>query len=448
MTTGFVVCARLTSRRVPGKALAVINGKPLLTHLMDRLRKTRLPIVVAVPDCELDQWQDWFDENPDIIQNSGHDNDPLARIYDAAVEHRFTNVVRVTHDKIFVDPQDVLSALKEYEGKKLDYIFSSTLTDGTGFEIISVDALGLAREAFSNVEHVSYAIRAVTKNVWNMPFKGEKNVRLLCDYEEDLVFLETILSSLGNDCSKRQVEDFCKRQSWVNDLNRLPRLTLYTCAYNAEAWIEQTLRSVEMQEGFARFEYILIDDHSTDRTMQLMAKFKSKHDNVRLVRNQTNIGLASSSNIALKNARGKYIVRLDADDFFVHKAACRELMSEIGARPIDALYPANYFGSLGMIQQPEEHHHIGGAIFRTAALNHIKFTDGIRGLEGVDFWARARHQLQIGYLSRPMFFYRQHADSMSKTNLGEREKIRSDLVEKYGSEVASDRHTPALQRDA
>lgn len=436
MSAAFIVCARLSSRRVPGKALSVVNGKPLLTHLVDRLKQTRLPVIVAHPTCEMDQWDEWFSNNPDVLRFDGHDGDPLARIYDAAIEHRVSEIIRVTHDKIFVDPADVLQALTEFRGKKLDYLFSSTLTEGAGFEVMSLDSVALARETFTNVEHVSYAIKGVTKNVWNMPFRGEKNVRLLCDYEEDLVFLETILSTLGNNCTKRQVEEFCRTQRWVNDLNRLPKLTIYTCAYNAQEWIEQAMKSVEIQEGFERFEYILIDDHSSDRTMQMMAKFKSKHDNVRLLRNQTNLGLASSSNVALKNARGKFIVRLDADDFFIHKAACRELMGEINARPVDAIYPANYFGSMSMIQQPEEQHHVGGAIFRTAALNHIKFTDGIRGLEGLDFFARARHQLTIGYFARPVFFYRQRSDSMSKTNLGEREKIRSDLVEKYGSEIS------------
>lgn len=446
MKIGFIVCARLSSRRVPGKALSIVNGTPLLSHLLNRLKLTGFPVCVAVPECETENWDVWFIDKPDVLRFRGHDLDPLARIHDAALAHGFDVVIRVTHDKIFVDPEDVLAAVEEFKGKKLDYLFSSSLTEGTGFEIISLSALAKARETFENVEHVSYAIKAVTTNSWNMPFKGEKNVRLLCDYEEDLVFLETVLSSLGNDCSKRDVEQFCRQQNWVNDLNRLPRLTVYTCARNAEPWIEQAMKSVEIQEGFKNFEYILIDDHSNDRTMQLMAKFKSKHSNVRLIRNQANIGLASSSNKALKEARGKYIVRLDADDFFVHKNCCRELMSEIGQRPIDALYPANYFGSMSLVQQPEEQHHIGGAIFRTAALNHIKFTDGIRGLEGLDFWARARHQLQIGYLSRPIFFYRQRPDSMSKTNLGEREQIRSGLVEKYGSEMADNRRPETVQR--
>ncbi len=444
MYPAFIVCARLSSRRVPGKALSVINGKPLLTHLMDRLRLARIPVIVAHPTCEVTEWDQWFLDNPDIMRFDGHDLDPLARIYDAALKFKITEIIRVTHDKIFVESNNVISAIHEFRGKKLDYLFSSTLTEGCGFELISLDALALARETFTKVEHVSYAIKGVTKNIWNMPFNGEKNIRLLCDYEEDLIFLETILSTLGNDCTKRQVENFCRTQRWVNDLNRLPKLTVYTCAHNAQDWVEQAMKSVEMQEGFDRFEYILIDDYSDDRTMQLMAKFKSKHDNVRLIRNQNNIGLASSSNIALKEARGRFIVRLDADDFFINKTSCRELMGEINARPVDAIYPANYFGSMDLIQQPEEHHHVGGAIFKTAALNHIKFTDGIRNLEGLDFFGRARHQLTIGYFSRPIFFYRQHPKSMSKTNLGEREKLRATLVEKYDSQMAGDRHPEAL----
>lgn len=439
MQAAFVVCARLQSRRVPGKAIATVNGLPLLTHLTGRLSETGLEVIVAVPECERDQWQSWFNSN-DVSSFYGFDNDPLRRIYETAIAAGITTVIRVTHDKIFVDPREVTAALDEFYSKKLDYLYSSTQTEGCGFEIISLDALALAVEKFTDVEHVSYAIRAVTTNIWDMPIKGERNIRLLCDYDEDLVFLETVLSTLGNSCTKKDVETFCKTQRWVNDLNRLPRLTVYTCAYNAEEFVTKAMDSVLMQEGFKNFEYILIDDCSTDRTMFRMARFKSKLPNVKLIRNQKNLGLASSSNIALKHARGKYIIRLDADDYFVGHTACRELMSEIGARPVDAIYPANYYGSVNTVQQPEEQHHVGGAIFKTSALNHIKFTDGIRGLEGVDIYARAREQLQIGYFSRPTFFYRQHSQSMSKTNLEERAAIRQSLVEKYGPQVADNRH--------
>jgi glycosyltransferase involved in cell wall biosynthesis len=206
------------------------------------------------------------------------------------------------------------------------------------------------------------------------------------------------------------------------------------------------MQSVESQEGFARFEYILLDDHSSDKTFQAMARFKAKHQNVKLIRNVRNLGLASSSNVALKEARGKFIMRLDADDYFVHKTSLREMLGEINQRPLDAIYPANYFGSMTRIQQPEENHHIGGAIFRAAALNHVKFTEGIRGLEGLDLYARARDQLKIGYFSRPIFFYRQHEGSLSKTNLDERAKIKTRIEEQYGggTKVAGDRHSEAV----
>jgi len=441
MNSGIIVCARLKSRRVPQKALTLINGKPLLSHLMDRLRKTGLKIVVAVPSAELEQWQEWFDSNQDVLAFDGHDLDPLARIYDAAVKYKIENIIRITHDKIFVDPYDVTRALEQFKLKKLDYLFSSTLTDGTGFEIISINSVALAREQFSNVEHVSYAIKAVTNNSWNMPFDGLKGVRLLCDYPEDIGLLETLLSTLGNNVTKKDVEKFCQRHEWLNDLNRLPNLTVYTCGFNAEKYIEQCISSVEMQEGFRRYEYILIDDHSTDKTMQMMAKFKSKYQNVKLLRTSENRGLASASNLALKEARGKYIMRLDADDFLIRKTALREMLGEICSRTLDAIYPANYFGSMDVIQQPELHHHVGGAIFRTSAINHIKFTDGLRGYEGLDLWARAKTQLKIGYFARPIFFYRQHAGSLSKTNLEERAKIKSHLEVLYGAEVASNRPT-------
>ena len=49
--------------------------------------------------------------------------------------------------------------------------------------------------------------------------------------------------------------------------------------------------------------------------------------------------------------------------------------------------------------------------------------------EGFDLFKRSQGQLDIGYLKRPLFFYRQHDGSMSKNNLEERQKIYSEINE-------------------
>lgn len=434
MTTGFVICSRINSSRVPNKAFVKYNGKSHIEHLIDRLLKTDIPVYIAVPDGEEFEYAFLMNKYPKrVFISSGFADDPMRRMLGVAKQAGLDTIIRVTHDKIFVKTEQIFEMIARFKERNLDYMFSSHFQPGTGFEIVSVSALEEACKRFRNVEHVSYAIKALKDKVqienFPMPLDMSNFPRLLVDYPEDVDLMNVLFASLGSGCSLRDVVEFMDENPWLRRINELPKVTIYTCAYNAEKWIEQCMGSVASQENFSDFEYILIDDESTDQTAYLMAKFCQTYKNATWIRNQKNIGLASSSNLALKLARGKFIVRLDADDFFAANDAITALIDTATESNLDAVYPNNYLGvSRKEVQNGKQHHHIGGALFRTAAINHVKFTEGLRNYEGLDFFTRARAQIRIGYLNRPTFVYRQHDGSMSKTNLEERAAIREAIV--------------------
>jgi len=357
----------------------------------------------------------------------------MRRMLEAADFQNLEIVIRVTHDKIFVDPDLILSALETFRRKGGGYMYSSQFADGTGFEIISRDVLEKACAQFANVEHISYAVRAVSPKIhfFHVPEKYRSSVRLLIDYPEDLDVMELLLSYLGNNSSLENVLRYCGDNQWINRLNELPMISVYTCVKDGRRLFERCAQSVISQIGFNRFEYIIVDDHSYDSTTQAAYELASRYKNVKVVRNPENIGLASSSNIALARARGEYIIRLDADDYFVGDNVLTRMRYEMGEN--DVLYSDCYHGSYEKIQRAKDIHHVGGAMFSRRALNHVKFTDGLRGHEGLDLFLRARNQLKIGYFSMPGFFYTQRSDSMSKTNPEEREAIKNELIEKARS---------------
>lgn len=428
-----IICSRLNSRRVPRKALKKINGKPALYHLLDRLLKSEIPIILAVPLSESKEWGKVLTDYPMVSIHYGSADDPLKRMYHAATKYDVNHVIRITHDKIFINENHLHSAFDQYMKKALDYLYSSTITPGCGFEIISRKALREASRLYKKVEHISYAIKAITKNQMDMDFSLEYNEfqdeRLLLDFPEDFEKMELIMAGLGNDCSQKNAFLYLTNHDWISDINKMPRLTIYTCAYNAEKWIEQCMGSVETQVGFKDFEYILIDDHSTDNTAYKMAEFASRFKNIKYIRNGENIGLASSSNEALKEARGNYIMRLDADDFLCFPYSAQRLLNEIETRDKDVIYPNNYFGAWGAVQKGHEFNHCGGAIFKTRAINHIKFTSKLRGHDSLDVFERAKNVLEVGYLNQPTFFYRQHDESLSKNDLVERKRIREKILD-------------------
>lgn len=442
MNLGIVICARVDSTRIPNKVFRKINGKPLLNHLVERLIPAGLPIAIGYPELQDAEFIPLISDFPHLnyyARNEFDSKSPLHSLNTIARKLNIDAVVRVTADKIFVDHEDILKGVEVFKDKGLDYLYSSTITPGCGFEIISSDALEKAAHTFKDpVEFTSYAIRAVTDNIYDLDFskKHLRKTRLLIDFPEDLKFIDALCACVGNNASVTEVLKFITENAWITQLNKQPEVTVYTCAYNAEKYIKECLDSVKSQEGFDSFEFILIDDYSTDGTPKHLVRFACQHKNVKYVRNPENLGLATSSNIALSLARGRHIVRLDADDYFVDRRAIAQMLYEIKDRSLDVVYPNNYFGSQSIIQKGSQDHHVGGALFRTHAVNHVKFTDGLRGYEGYDFFVRAKDQIKVGYLNRPLFFYRQHADSLTKNNIEYRTKIKTEIDLKHGSSAS------------
>ena len=433
MSTGFVICSRRNSSRVPNKAFHQYNGKTHIEHLVERLLKTDIPVYVAVPEDEVHIYAFLMDKFPKrVFISGGFADDPLRRMYGVAKEFSLDKIIRVTHDKIFVDEGQVFQMLGVFNKNALDYAYSSTMVAGTGFEIISFKALELAALAYKRVEHISYAIKAVTSNqqdVFSTNSQLHSGIRLLVDYPEDVQLMNLIFASLGTNCTQDQVLEFLLENDWAMSINKLPEVSVYTCAYNAEKWIDAAMGSVGSQTNFGSMEYILIDDCSSDATALKMAKFCSVYSPARWYRNPSNIGLASSSNKALNKARGKYIMRLDADDVLASPSSISELVHEASTRSLDAVYPNAYLGfSRNEVQQGSLNHHVGGSLFKTSAVNHVRFTEGLRNYEGLDFFTRARSQIKIGYLNKPTFIYRQHEGSMSKNNLDERLLVKRAIL--------------------
>ena len=81
--------------------------------------------------------------------------------------------------------------------------------------------------------------------------------------------------------------------------------------YNAEEYIAQAIESI-LTQVFSDFEFIMINDGSTDHSVEIIKTFKDPR--IILVENDKNEGIVYSLNKGLDRARGKYIARMDADD--------------------------------------------------------------------------------------------------------------------------------------
>ena len=85
--------------------------------------------------------------------------------------------------------------------------------------------------------------------------------------------------------------------------------------YNIKNFIQESLNSI-VQQTFKNIEIIIIDDGSTDGTVDILQDFAQKEKRIQLVLKETNEGLAVARNEALELAKGKYITFLDTDDWW------------------------------------------------------------------------------------------------------------------------------------
>ncbi|WP_370214844.1 glycosyltransferase family 2 protein [Mesoflavibacter profundi] len=94
-----------------------------------------------------------------------------------------------------------------------------------------------------------------------------------------------------------------------------PLVSIITPMYNSEKFILKTIESV-INQTYSNWELLLIDDGSTDNTIQIVEVFKQKYSNIKLIQNLTNLGAAQSRNKGILEAKGDYIAFLDADDLW------------------------------------------------------------------------------------------------------------------------------------
>lgn len=89
----------------------------------------------------------------------------------------------------------------------------------------------------------------------------------------------------------------------------MSKISVVMPTYNAENYVKEAIDSV-LNQTFDDFEYIIIDDGSTDNTIHIIRSFKDKR--IKLIEN--NHDFIGSLNLGIENASSKYLARMDADD--------------------------------------------------------------------------------------------------------------------------------------
>jgi glycosyltransferase involved in cell wall biosynthesis len=98
------------------------------------------------------------------------------------------------------------------------------------------------------------------------------------------------------------------------NINNTPKISVLMPAYNAESFIKESISSI-INQTFTDFEFIIIDDCSTDNTWKIILELQGKDKRIVAVKNQNNLKLSLTLNKGIELCKAKYIARMDADDY-------------------------------------------------------------------------------------------------------------------------------------
>ena len=207
---GAIIQARMNSTRLLGKVLLDINGRPMLSYMIERVRGAQCidQIVVATSDEPQDDVLCDFCKKEDVSFYRGSLNDVLARYYKAAKAINCEVIVRLTADCPLIDPKIIDTIVKIYQSGNYDYVANTappdgrTFPDGMDVEVFSFQALENAWKKAkkpSEREHVTFYFWKNPEIFSTLRYDLETNLsayRLSVDYPEDFNVICSLFNGL------------------------------------------------------------------------------------------------------------------------------------------------------------------------------------------------------------------------------------------------------------
>lgn len=448
MNPVIIICSRRESSRLPAKAFREIAGRPAIQHILARVCGKGVPVVVAVPPSEDSDYAGHVAGYNGAEVFVGRGDSPLHRM----AEYLLANpghdwVVRITHDDILID-WDTVDGMLKVAGlgnisPAIGYLRTPEILEGAGVEVIHADnILAAAALMEEGTEFVSYYVRGPgaprpqSGDLMTPARLRRPAYRLTMDYPEDATLLEIVLRRLGPDATATEVCAYLDSHRDLLRINRLPFLSIYTCVKDGGHGLVEAMRDV-LNSGVNDLEYVVVDDGSTDGTVETIASFLPD-PRIKLIVNPKNVGLAASSNIAVKNCRSRWVMRVDADDKLAPDfyRGLLQLMARAEAEKLDVVYPA--YATIDTSNtvtrawnDPTTHEHMGGALVRKRMLDEIRFRDGLRHWDGLELAERLRaREGRVGYAPDILTWqYRVRPDSMSRSEPEKRAALRANIME-------------------
>lgn len=113
-------------------------------------------------------------------------------------------------------------------------------------------------------------------------------------------------------------------------------LSIIIPVYNAEKYLKECINSI-LNQTYKDFEVICVNDCSKDNSLKILEEYAQNDNRIKVINNSKNLGPGANRNIGIKNAKGKYLTFIDADDFYLNENCFCILLKTIKENNLDLL---------------------------------------------------------------------------------------------------------------
>lgn len=220
-----------------------------------------------------------------------------------------------------------------------------------------------------------------------------------------------------------------------------PLVSIIIPAYNAEKYIEETLRST-LLSSYTPIEIVVVDDGSDDATSEIVKSYAQKHGAIHF-HTQSNSGVSAARNNAIRNSNGKYILPLDADDL-ISSDYIEKAVSVLESKPdVKLVYgAAEFFGErTGRWKLPDFDISLlakrnivyASGIYRRKDFDKTGgYCVDIAGLEDWDFWiSLLKEGGEVHFIDSVCFYYRIRKNSKRSNDMKKKKQVVDTLNSRH-----------------
>lgn len=223
-------------------------------------------------------------------------------------------------------------------------------------------------------------------------------------------------------------------------MNQLPLVTVIMPLYNTEKFLNEAIDSI-LQQTFRDFEFIIIDDASTDSSIKIVQSYTDPR--IVFVEKKQNTGYTESLNMGLQMATGKYIARMDSDDIAI-LTRFKKQVEVLNANP-DIAVCGTWFQLMGddnrIIKHPAHFDEVKVAMLQYCAIGHptamvrkavldkhqLSYDSCFEPAEDYQLWTQISNVAKLSNIPEVLLKYRLHEGQVSTLRTNKQIEISNNI---------------------